>query len=254
MENIRALMMDLGDTFRIVTNNKPFLDAARARIAEICKADTDPDTYYAFINKRYDEYRKWALRFTCEAPEEELWTRWLVPELDRDYIAANAKELTYCFRRAKGERVVVDKGIETVKELVRRGYMVGIISDLVGTMEVDEWLDNDGIRDLFCTVQQSSVTMLRKPHPGIYFLACQGAGVRPGECVFVGDNMDRDIVGAKAAGFAGTIGAAYSDLKRGGAATEENTPDCFISSLDELLKVLPGNGEYHPENVERRSF
>ena len=183
MENIKAIFLDLGGTFRIVEDNRPFYEAARKRIAEICGTDMDPDEYYDFLNTRYDEYRKWALRFYCEAPESVLWTRWLVPELDREYIEANAVELTYQFRRAKGERVVVPGGVETVRELVRRGYKVGIISDLIGTVEIDEWLDHDGIRDLFCTVQQSSVTMLRKPHPGIYYLALAEAGVRPEESV-----------------------------------------------------------------------
>ena len=248
MENIRAIFLDLGGTFRIVEDNEPFYRAARARIAEICQTDMDPDEYYDFLNKRYDVYREWALRFMCEAPEKLLWTRWLVPELGRDYVEENAVELTYQFRRAKGERVVVP---ETVKELNRRGYKVGIISDLIGTIEIDEWLDKDGIRDLFCTVQQSSVTMLRKPHPAIYFLALEASGVRPEESVFVGDNLKRDILGAKQTGFAGTVAADYP----GGLPmkfNEENKPDCFIHHFEELLDLFPGEGRFLPENGERR--
>jgi len=145
--------------------------------------------------------------------------------------------------------VVVEKGVETVKELRKRGYLVGIISDLIGTIEIDEWLDRDGIRDLFCTVQQSSVTMLRKPHPAIYFLALSEAGVRPEESCFVGDNLKRDIIGAKQSGFAGTVGAEYP----GGLEfklTPENRPDCIIHHFDELLKVFPGDGRFCPETAE----
>ena len=36
MENIKAIFLDLGGTFRIVEDNEPFYHAARARIAEIC--------------------------------------------------------------------------------------------------------------------------------------------------------------------------------------------------------------------------
>ena len=222
MENIKAIFLDLGGTFRIVEENEPFYHAARVRIAEICGTDMDPDAYYDFLNRRYDEYRKWALRFMCEAPEKVLWTRWLVPELDREYI-----------------------------ELRARGYKVGIISDLVGTVEIDEWLDKDGIRDLFCTVQQSSVTMLRKPHPAIYYLALDEAGVRPEDSVFVGDNLKRDILGAKQTGFAGTVAADYP----GGLPmtfNEENKPDCFIHHFNELLDLFPGEGKYLPERGERR--
>ena len=248
-ENIQAIFLDLGGTFRVVVDNPPYVRQARERIKELCGTDMDADAFYDFLNKRYDGYRTWALKYMCEAPEEMLWTRWLVPEWDKAKIEAAAKELTYCFRRAKGERVVVQDGIETVKELRRRGYKVGIISDLIGTIEIDEWLDHDGIRDLFCTVQQSSVTMLRKPHPAIYFLALKEAGVRPEESCFVGDNLKRDIIGAKQSGFAGTVGAEYP----GGLEfklTAENRPDCILHHFNELLSIFPGEGKFCPEAAE----
>lgn len=250
---IKALFTDLGDTFRIVDSTSPKVAIARKRLAEICKSDMDPDSFYDFLNKRYEPYREWAIGYTCEAPEKYLWSRWLMPEMDKEYIEANAIELTYNFRMAKGERKVVKNGIETVKELINRGYKVGIISDLIGSVEIDEWLDNDGIRDLFCTVQQSSITMLRKPHPAIYYLAMKDAGVRPEECVFVGDNLARDICGAKRTGFAGTICADYK-YTAAGKLNEENLPDCIIHTFDELLNVLPGNGEFCPDKTERRTL
>ena len=250
LQGIEAIFLDLGGTFRIVDeDNRAYILEARTRIKELCGTDMDPDTFYDFLNKRYDGYREWALKYMYEAPEEMLWTRWLVPEWDREKIEKAAKELTYCFRRAKGERVVVPKGVETVRELRRRGYKVGIISDLIGTIEIDEWLDRDGIRDLFCTVQQSSVTMLRKPHPAIYFLALSEAGVRPEHSCFVGDNLKRDIIGAKQSNFAGTVGAEYP----GGLEfklTEENRPNCIIHHFDELLNVFPGDGRFCPEAAE----
>ena len=246
----KAIFLDLGGTFREVVEIPEVYNKARARIAEICQTDMDQDTYWAFINKRYDVYREWALRFLCEAPEKLLWTRWLVPELDRDYVEAHAVELTENFRLAKGDRQVVPHGIETVRELRRRGYKVGIISDLVGTVEIDKWLDRDGIRDLFCTVKQSSVTLLRKPHPAIYFQALDEAGVRGEESVFVGDNLNRDIIGAKAAGFGGTVSVEYPGKRL--KLTQENVPDCIIHDFADLLNVFPGNGEFHPENAERR--
>ena len=241
-ENVKAIFLDLGGTFRVVDEgNLPFIRQARERIKELCGTDMTADEFYAFLNKRYDGYREWALRFMCEAPETMLWTRWLVPEWDREKIEAAAKELTYCFRRAKGERVVVPKGIETVRKLKKRGYLVGIISDLIGTVEIDEWLDHDGIRDLFCT--------LRKPHPAIYFLALAEAGVRPEESCFVGDNLKRDIIGAKQSGFLGTVGAEYP----GGLEfklTEENRPDCILHHFEELLNIFPGEGKFCPEAAE----
>ncbi|MEN6338582.1 MAG: HAD family hydrolase, partial [Clostridiaceae bacterium] len=237
-QNIRAIFLDLGGTFRVVEDNLSYKTAARKRIAELCGTQLEAEAFHSLIEKRYDSYRDWALKYMCEAPEEMLWTRWLAPECDHALLTRNAVELTYELRKAKGERVVVKNGIETVKELVARGYKVGIISDLIGTIEIDEWLDRDGLRPYFCTVQQSSVTMLRKPHPAIYFHALKESGVRPEESVFIGDNLERDIIGAKASHFGATIAVEYPGAKKL-KLTGENRPDGIIRSFDQLLDVFP---------------
>lgn len=251
-ENIRGIFFDLGNTFRVIDKNKAYSDAAKARIAELAGADMDPEAFGALLDSRYDVYREWALKYMCEAPEAMLWTRWLAPEYDRERLEKNASELTYQYRKVKGERVVVPGGAETVRELYARGYKVGIISDLIGCKEVDEWLDRDGLRPYFATVQQSSITMLRKPHPAIYFMALREAGLRPEESVFVGDNLNRDIVGAKESMFAATVAVDYE----GGTVlkfTEENMPDGVIRRFDKLLDVFPGAPRMDEDALEKRS-
>ena len=62
----------------------------------------EAEAFHSLIEKRYDGYREWALKFMCEAPEPMLWTRWLAPECDRTRLEENAVELTYELRRAKG--------------------------------------------------------------------------------------------------------------------------------------------------------
>lgn len=251
-KRITTILIDLGGTFRVVTKNKPYSDAARERIVELVGTEMKPDEFHALIESRYDIYREWALKYMCEAPEEMLWTRWLAPDYNKDRIAKNACELTYQYRRAKGERVIVPNGIKTIKELHARGYTLGIISDLVGCSEVDEWLDNDGLKQYFTTVQQSSVTTLRKPHPSIYFLALKEANARSEESVFVGDNLKRDIIGAKEAMFGATIAVDYgvAPLK----LTEENMPDGIITRFDQLLDVFPGSPRMLVDALEKRSI
>ena len=251
-KNISAIFLDLGGTFRIVEDNIPYKTAARQRIAALCGTQMEAEAFHALIEQRYDTYRGWALQYMCESPEDMLWTRWLAPECDHALLEQNAVELTYELRRAKGERVVVEGGVETVKELVRRGYKVGVISDLIGTKEIDEWLDRDGLRPYFCTVQQSSVTMLRKPHPAIYFLALSECGVRPEESVFVGDNLQRDIIGAKATNFGATIAVEYPDAKKL-KLTKENQPDGIITSFVQLLDVFPQAPGMNLSAMEQRS-
>ena len=49
----------------------------------------DPTQWFEdVIDKRYDVYREWALKYMCEAPEEVLWRRWLAYDCDPELIRA----------------------------------------------------------------------------------------------------------------------------------------------------------------------
>ncbi|MBQ9826654.1 MAG: HAD hydrolase-like protein, partial [Firmicutes bacterium] len=166
MKNIDTLFIDLGDTFRVIRKDEAYQREAMAVIANCLGVEGDPEEFYHnVIEPRYDKYREWALHFYCEAPVDVLWTRWLAYDFPKERVLEHAAEMTYAYRKTKGERVVTDGGIETVKELYKRGYTLAIVSDLVGTEEVDEWLDKDQLRPYFKSVQQSSVCLIRKPHP-----------------------------------------------------------------------------------------
>ena len=141
-KQIDTIFIDLGDTFRVIRKDEAYQMEAKATITRLLGVDAGPAEFYRdVIEPRYDKYREWALTFYCEAPVKELWTRWLAYDFPKEKVEAAAAEMTYAYRRTKGERVVTDGGIETVKELYARGYTLGIVSDLVGTEEVDEWLD-----------------------------------------------------------------------------------------------------------------
>lgn len=238
-KQIDTIFVDLGDTFRVIRKDEAYQRAAKETITRLLGVDEDPVEFYKnVIEPRYDKYREWALTFYCEAPVKELWTRWLAYDFPRERVEAAAAEMTYAYRKTKGERVVTDGGIETIKELYSRGYTLGIVSDLVGTEEVDEWLDHDQLRPYFRTVQQSSVCLIRKPHPAIYYYALEECGSAPKRTCYVGDNLARDIVGAKAAGLGMTIGVQYPG-KKPQEVTEENRPDMFISHFAQLLDIFP---------------
>jgi HAD superfamily hydrolase (TIGR01662 family) len=236
---IDTIFVDLGDTFRVIRHDDAYSHAAKKRICELLEVDADPEEFYRnVIETRYNKYRDWALTFYCEAPVKTLWTRWLAYDLPRERVEAAADALTWEYRKTKGERVVTDGGIETVKELYRRGYTLGIVSDLVGVEEVDDWLDRDQLRPYFKTVQQSSVCLIRKPHPAIYYYALEECGSEPQNTCYVGDNLNRDIVGAKAAGLGMTVAVQYPG-KKPQEVTEENRPDHFISHFSQLLDLFP---------------
>jgi len=238
-QNIEAIFLDLGNTMRVLIKDEEHMALARHKIVELVGTNEDPRTFCAQLDERYKVYRKWAFENLQEAPESELWTRWLVPEFPVEKIAPLAGELTFQFRQSMGRRVVVDGCREVVNELQRRGYTLGIISNLIGKQEIPEWLEAEGFASYFKSVVLSSVFGKRKPDPSIYIEAARIAGIEPSRCVYVGDNLKRDVTGTRAAGFGMVIIMISPQELAGATITDENRPDKIIHRFDQLLELFP---------------
>jgi HAD superfamily hydrolase (TIGR01549 family) len=236
---IDAVFLDLGNTLRILIKDPVHIAQAQRTLAGLVGSDEDPAAFCARLDERYKGYRKWAFEHLKEAPEADLWTHWMTPEFPAEKIAALGPELTFQYRQSLGRRVVVEGGREVVTELHRRGYTLGIISNLIGTREIPEWLEADGFAPYFKSVMLSSVSGIRKPHPEIYLEAARRAGAAPERCAYVGDNLKRDVTGTRAAGF-GLVVILMSPAELGEALiTDENRPDVVIHSFRELLDIFP---------------
>jgi putative hydrolase of the HAD superfamily len=69
-----------------------------------------------------------------------------------------------------------------------------------------------------------------KPESGIFAAACRGAGLRPDECVYVGDDFDVDARGSVRAGMRGIW------LNRNGKACPDGAE--MITTLRELRNQI----------------
>jgi len=237
-ENIDAIFLDVGNTLRILLKDEAHQSAARQKITALVGVDSSPEEFCAELDKRYKIYRKWAFENLTEACESELWTRWLLPDFPEEEISKAAGELTFQFRQSMGRRVVAEGGRTVIEELYNRGYILGIISNVITAREIPDWLDEDRLTRYFKAVVLSSVLGKRKPDPEIYLEAARMAGVEPGRCVYVGDNLKRDVTGTRAAGFGMVI--IMPDPEDLDAPIEEaNKPDLIISKLRDLLDYFP---------------
>jgi len=236
---IDAIFLDLGNTLRILVKDEAHQSQARRRIAELVGTDEDPVSFCETLDTRYKDYRKWAFDHLTEAPEAELWTRWLAPEFPAERILPNAVELTYQYRQSSGRRMVVDNGKEVVEELYRRGYILGIISNVITSQEIPDWMEADGFTPYFKSVVLSSLFGKRKPDPAIYLEAARIAEVDPAYCVYVGDNLKRDVTGTRKAGFGMVIIMLDPEELKKEPPSGENQPDVIIHRFDELLEIFP---------------
>jgi putative hydrolase of the HAD superfamily len=238
--DIEAIFIDLGNTLRMLVKDQEHMARARQEIVRLVETGEDPVSFCAKLDQRYKEYRKWAFENLTEAPEPELWTRWLVPEFPAEQIAPLGEELTYQFRQSMGRRVVVENGREVIVELHRRGYTLGIISNLIGTREIPDWLEADGFAPYFSSVALSSVFGKRKPDPAIYLEATRQACVQPVNCAYIGDNLKRDVTGTRAAGFGMVIIKTSPEALAEEIITDDNRPDVIINTFSQLLDIFPG--------------
>lgn len=236
---IEAVFLDIGNTLRMLTKNEEHQSRARQRIVELVGTNEDPQAFIQKVDERYKVYRKWAFANMKEADESELWTRWLAPDFPAEHIAPLGRDLTYQYRQSMGLRVMVENGKEVVAELFNRGYTMGLISNVITSQEIPDWLEADGLAGYFKSVVLSSVMGIRKPDPEIYYEAARRAGAKPEHCVYVGDNLQRDVTGTRNAGFGMVIIMISPDELAEEVITEENRPDAIIHEFTELLELFP---------------
>lgn len=234
-----AIFYDLGGTLRLVERDAAFEARARQRIAELCGETGDPKEFCKFLDYRYEGYRKWCFETMREAPEWELWTKWLTPEYPRELIVKNAVELTIEYRNKDGRRVVAENGAQSIRDLYANGYKLGIISNLVTSKEIPDWLEHDDLARYFGAVLLSCVEGIRKPDPRLSQMACERLGVEPSRCVYIGDNLKRDIEGTKIAGFGMFILYTTPEKLKKEKITDENRPDAIIFDFAELKELFP---------------
>ncbi len=238
-ENIKAIVFDLGGTLRIALKDEEWMRQGRINMAELSGTDLPFEDFYALVEERYEKYRDWALDVNRESNDEELWCTWLLYDYPRERIFANRHKLSYEYRQAKGRRVVVEHGEEVLRELYKRGYKLGIISNLIGETEVYDWLEEDGLRELFDSVILSPECGLRKPDAEIYRVSSRDLGIPCENIASIADNQGRDIEGAREAGIACNVLYNSPEKKHPVDLNGENPPDAVVNDFRELLDLFP---------------
>lgn len=237
---VRHIFFDVGDTLRVVTDIPEHRRKAKERVVELLGIDEDPEVFAQKIDERYQGYRNHATKDWVELPEFDLWTKWLVPDLDPRLVEPHAVELTFLFRQFKGYRVTVDGAMEVVQELTRRGYKLGIISNVITSQELPDWIEEDGFTPYFDPVVLSSLTGIRKPDPKIFRIALEQTDIPPSECAYIGDNAERDMGGAFHSGIGMRVLIDHKEaLSRD--FTEETRPHAIIGSSWDLLDLFPAS-------------
>jgi len=237
--NIEAIFLDVGNTLRIVIEDKDFIAQSKRQLVELTEARETPDAFHKKLGERYQVLRKRAKEKLIEASEKEMWTNWMLPDFPAEKIAPLSGKLTRLWRDCDGRRVPREDVKETVIELSKRGYLLGIIANTITETEIPDYLETDGLSGYFKTVVLSSKIGIRKPNPEIYWEAARRIGIEPAKCVYVGDNPVRDVEGTRAAGYGMFILFFEPATQAKEPPSGEIKPDYIIHETRELLDIFP---------------
>ena len=238
---ISTILFDMGGTLR-GTKKRSKEDRLHytREILVILNAEDDPGDFSAMLARRLAAYRKWARETMIELNEADLWIRWMLPDWPQDLVRSNAVKLNLLWREATGERIVFPETAEVIKELFRRGYRLGLVSNTTSSVEAPDALKKLRLTGYFETMVLSAVVGKRKPDPRILLDATTTMGVDPAECAYVGDIPERDVAAARLAGFKLAVLINNPEAGRKTRRSVEGLePDHWITNLKDLFPFFP---------------
>lgn len=132
------------------------------------------------------------------------------------------------------------EAIETLQHLRTLGLQQALVSDC--SAEVPELWAATPFTALIDVPIFSCTARLKKPDPRIYHLACQGLGVEPKACLYVGDGASQELSGAAQVGMEAVLIAPPDEIVADPAKSESSTwPGKRIQSLTELIPIAQGH-------------
>lgn len=174
---INTIVFDVGNTLRIVIPDEEFSNAADAELMRLVESTEPKEAFFEKLQANWTRYRKYAKTELLDAGEMELWTQWLLPDYNTELVARHAGRLTRMWRDHDGRREPRFDVKDTLIELKKRGYKLGIIANTITETEIPDWMIHDEVAGLFSATVLSSKVRIRKPDPAIYHLFCRAADV-----------------------------------------------------------------------------
>jgi putative hydrolase of the HAD superfamily len=140
-------------------------------------------------------------------------------------------------RRANTRTALVPQpgAVDTLRELRRRGYRLGMIS--VCTEEVPEVWPETVLHGLFDAEVFSATCGHMKPDAEIYLLATRQLGVEPAECLYVGDGANDELAGAERVGMTSVL--VHRDGEEPVWPELRDWPGPRITRIPQVLDLVP---------------
>lgn len=194
MNKPQAILFDFVNTLACNLRFDPLVGNARLLEYAVDRKGIQPEDVMAEVSRLESELpptETWAVEFT-----NHQFNRLLFDRLGISFrVSMDVLELE--FWKACVE-FVPEPGIsEVLSALSAHGMKMGVVSNHPGSGAVLSWeLQRHGLLKHFEFVISSADYGIRKPHRVIFTSAVSRLGLKPSEVWYVGDTLERDILGA----------------------------------------------------------
>jgi len=233
---LSAVLFDLGTTLVGGSNTREAFMASAASLARLLRErgmGVDVERVVE-VRLRNREYFKALRRATMREVVGEVW---MAKDLESLGVKPSRELLSEALRAhceaILSHRFVYEDAWTALEKLKRMGVEMAIVSNTSIHWLAEETLRRLGLAGFFKVVVTSAQVGWRKPHPAIFAEALRRLGLSPSEAVFVGDDPDADVAGAKGVGLRAVLVERHSP-----AQSLKALPDARLSSLTSLYEVL----------------
>lgn len=240
---IRAVFFDMGGTIETFWYTRRLrLEATPVLQDYLQSAGIDlqlsNDQLYEVVSNGLDRYHLRSIYCMDELPVHRVWRDYILHDypVNLNALDAIAEDLmVYIENRyySRAMRPEIPAVLDTIQKMRLK---IGLISNVCSRGQVPGNLEKYSIRHYFNPIVLSSEYGRRKPDPAIFHYAARLANVPTSECIYVGDRIARDIIGAHKAGYRMAI-YIHHDFDHG-EPDQGDTPDAVIHQMTELLDIL----------------
>jgi len=194
------------------------------------------DEYFARLKRQQRESPEQYPEFDAVAIFQSIiddfgsdYTRALPPER----LAQLPLTLAEIYRGVSRKKLKLYPHVRKMLEALRQRFPLAIVTDAQSAYALGE-LHKVGLTHYFNPIVVSGDHGFRKPDPRLFEYALQGLGVPAGQTVYVGNDMFRDIYGARQVG----MRTVMFDSDQGTKQYEDCQPDYRITDYRELLQII----------------
>ena len=171
-----------------------------------------------------------------EYPEidvEAIWNEFLMQEGIRSGLIRGqlSKVIAHIYRGVSRNRLQLYPDVKRVLNELQTKYRLALISDAQSCYALPE-IRAVGLEGYFDPVVISSHYGFRKPDPRLFQRSLDKLKLKPAEVIWVGNDMFRDIHGAKQVG----IKSIFIDSDQGAKSFENVMPDYRVQQFEDVLK------------------